>query len=1194
MKLHLPRLLASALLVALVAVPAYSSAILDDYENQVPVYHASQLSSYSPFTSTDYYAFLLGMDIEVTSDIRMEGGNLCFTTYAGQPPVSLEFSGDGASALSNQTTLVFDTLSRLSFSDLSDRAVISGDLIIRNVNDGVDDSESPDVSFTGTKYSGQTVSIIDNGDVSFVFNSYSFYAISTSKLSIIGNGNVSFTGKSGGAIYASSVTISGNGDVNFTDFSESSYGAIYTYGALSISDNGNVSFSGNGVDSSPAQGGAIRASNVSISGNDDVIFSANTTYTTSPIETVSYGGAIYAYKDVVINGNGDVNFSANTASCSPREDVGESSGGAIYASNDVVINGNGDVNFSDNTATFNSLYSDVVSFGGAIYATNVSIKGNRDVTFTGNSSSYSVRSLGGAIFASSGVSINGNKDVTFTGNFASAATTSSSSIRSLGGAIHSSGYVSISGNETVCFEQNYERENSTYRLRSIHTFGNLNLSAKTGGHITFYDSVYGGTTELNAGYTDAEGKTQQAKGDIIFSGLYTKTHLDAILEANNEGRVATDAEILNSRTSTLGSTMLYGGLLQVVDGAILSTSSLTVAAGSSAGVLLRDAGLNGTLRFGTDSSLELQGANTTTGSLTLGDEVSLSVTLDNSHLETAALTLTGSVSTGTLSLNLNVADERASGMYRILSAGNLATEASWTAENVSVQGSGAAAGAGFGDLVWQDGVLYYAASPVWSNHSGSMVWSSTDTNWNNGSTFRAGQDVIFMDRGAGEVQLVGELTPASILVQNTEGNDYAFTGSGKLSGNTSLTKTGAGELTIATANDYTGRTELQEGTLNVHHSTALGATATGEASLTAAAGTTLKVGNSSHLVLAGCNNSLSGAVEVADGATLEMKGSGYAATSSTVNGLLAFTGTTASTGTTTVNGSLVFTDTSASMGTTTVNGTLAFTGTSATSGTLSGSGTVLSTDSQVTVENISGFTGNLKVEGKGAGLSIGSGNYTGTGTLSVSGGTLTFGAKGIITLNEGGLLALQSREDAVASVTASNINVNKGAVLAASAGASKLGETPEISSHELSVDLNCAFLTLNAGATLAAEDACFDLNNGLLILAVRTDSTEKIELVLAEHSVYTGSEQIALFTNVGQGVFVYDGITTNTGSESLYTLNAADYFTGNGISTTTKLVYDSTTGCVYLEGVATVPEPTTATLSLLALAGLCARRRRRK
>ena len=403
------------------------------------------------------------------------------------------------------------------------------------------------------------------------------------------------------------------------------------------------------------------------------------------------------------------------------------------------------------------------------------------------------------------------------------------------------------------------------------------------------------------------------------------------------------------------------------------------------------------------------------------------------------------------------------------------------------------------------------------------------------------------------MQLVGELTPVSIHVQNTAGNDYAFTGSGWLSGNTTLNKTGTGELTIATANDYTGRTELQEGTLNVHHSTALGSTATGEASLTTAAGTTLKVDNTSHLVLAGSGNSLAGAVEVAAGSTLEMKGSGYAATASTVDG------------------------------------TLAFTGTSATTGTLSGSGTVQATDSQVTVETLSGFTGNLKVTGKGAGLSIDSGSYTAAGTLSVAGGTLTFGAKGNITLNAGGQLLLQSWDDAVAGVSANNITVKQGATLSASA----LGDMPEISSHELSVDLNCSRLTLNAGATLEVDGACFDLNNGVLTLAVAVASTEKIELVLAGDAMYKVDDRVVLFKNVGQGIFAYDGINASVGTELRYKLLAADYFTGDGITTTTKLVYDSSTGQVYLEGVNCIPEPATATLSLLALCALATRRRRR-
>ncbi len=1186
MKLHLPKVLLSAVLTACCAFSTHAAEIPDTYE-QIDVWDAGYLTDYTTNTETDYYAFLLGMGITVPSDIQMDGGNLLFTTYDGLSPVSLKFTDGDTPALRNQSSLTFDTLSRLSFADFSAEAISeSGNLIIQNVNDGVDNPENADVSFAsnsfsissastssyytnnggGAIYASNDVTISSNGDVAFTKNRFSFSSMSSGSryssngggaiyagndVTISSNGDVSFTENScpvranwssdsgGGAIYADNIDISCNGNVSFSGNSTSSSygGAIYARYDLIISENADIFFSENSCSSS---GGAIRAYNIDISCNGDVSFSGNSA------ASAGGGGAMGVDGVVTISGNGDVSFSGNSAafggaisayevSISCNGDVSFSGnsaagafggGGAMDVDGVVTISCNGDVAFSGNSAE---------EAGAAIRADEVTISSNGDVSFTGNScrDNWTSDSGGGAIYADN-IDISCNGNVTFTGN---STPSTSSSAASYGGAIYAGNDVTICGNEKVCFERNYESDTSGYRLRSIYTARGLNLSAKASGYITIYDSVYGGITTLNADYTDADGVTQQAKGDIIFSGQYTKAHLDAILEANNEGRVATEDEILNSRTSTLGDTTLHGGSLHVVDGAILDTTSLTVAADSSAHVLLRDAGLNGAISFGTGTSLELQGKNTTTGSLTLGDGVSLTVTLDNSHQEKAALVLTGSVSTGTLGLNLNVAEERASGMYSILSVGSLSTADAWIAENVNVQGSGAAAGATFADLLWQDGTLYYAASPVWSNYSGSMVWSSTDANWNNGSVFRAGQEVIFMDRGAGEVQLVGELTPASIHVQNTEGNDYTFTGSGKLSGETTLTKTGAGELTISTANDYTGKTDLQGGTLNVHHSTALGATATGEATLTTAAGTTLKVANSSHLVLAG-DYDLAGNVDVAEGATLELQKDGRAA------------------------------------------------------GTLSGSGTLQATNSQVSVDAISNsFTGNLKVEGKGAGMSIASGSYTGTATLSVAGGTLTFGAKANITLNAGGQLVLQSWDDAVASVTANNITVRAGATLAAKTAVAALGGVPEISSQELSADLNCARLTLNAGATLETDGACFDLNNGVLTLAVTSATTDKIELVLAENAVYTGSEQIALFVNVGQGIFAYDGINTSTGEESLYTLNAADYFTGMGINESTQLVYDSTTGTVYLQGVVSIPEPASATLGLIALAALAMRRR---
>ena len=590
MKLHLPKVLLSAVLTACCAFSAQAAEIPDTYE-QIDVWDAGYLTDYTTNTETDYYAFLLGLDVDVTPDIQIDGGNLIFTTYEGISPVSLEFTGDNAPALRNQSSLSFDTLSHLSFDDFSVGAITtSGNLIIQNVNDGVDDSENPDVSFADKS--------------SFSYEG----AIYANRVTIGGNGDVFFAGyssssspHSGGAIYScSDVNIISNRDVTFVDNSSSysysaSGGAIYA-DSVCISGNSAVNFEGN----SSGFGGAIFVSSVTIDGNGDVIFTGNTTF--------SSGGAIYADRASVC-GNGDVIFAENSSSC----------GGAIDA-NSVSIIGNGDVMFVDNFSS--------TSFGGAIYANSVNISGNGDVSFVRNSASADV---GGAIYAHS-VTISGNGKVSFMGN------TSSIEPGIGGGAIYA-GSVNISGNDSVCIEKNYERVNSTYRLRSFD-INAMNFSAKTGGHITFYDSVYGGAATLNADYTDAEGKTQKAKGDIIFSGLYTKAHLDAILEENNEGREATEAEILNSRTSILGETSLYGGRLRVEDGAIYQGQGITVHDGSEATVLVKNATLSHegyALTFNAGTTLQVEGE-----SLIVGDVLMMAQSVLNLEGETTingALTL---------------------------------------------------------------------------------------------------------------------------------------------------------------------------------------------------------------------------------------------------------------------------------------------------------------------------------------------------------------------------------------------------------------------------------------------------------------------------------------------------------------------------------------------------------------------------
>lgn len=115
------------------------------------------------------------------------------------------------------------------------------------------------------------------------------------------------------------------------------------------------------------------------------------------------------------------------------------------------------------------------------------------------------------------------------------------------------------------------------------------------------------------------------------------------------------------------------------------------------------------------------------------------------------------------------------------------------------------------DLAW------YGGSPGAEN-----VWDlQTTENWSdllgNPSGFFAGDNVLFDDFGLNStVDLVGSLTPAAIRVENGA-VDYVFQGSGKLSGNSGLTKIYESKLTIANTavNDFVGPVTIENGTLQV-------------------------------------------------------------------------------------------------------------------------------------------------------------------------------------------------------------------------------------------------------------------------------------------------------------------------------------------------------------------------------------------
>ncbi len=448
----------------------------------------------------------------------------------------------------------------LSFASYDERAPQT--IVVKN-------GECPAFFVDGLKFASlHHLGFLDNSDGSI---------IAQNGLSITDNAEVEFDNNTygkGGAVCVNSrqsmTDISYNGEVSFSgnQSAGTSGGAIFAGGYLTLSHNRSVHFSRNGY--VPGSFGAGDSEGGAIYSNMEQVVSNNAVLTFSENFAVR-GGAVYNHDRLNISDNADAAFVGNIAS---------DAGGAIYAWGELAVKGNAKVLFEGNEAA---------GSGGAIYGrVDLDISNNDTVSFSDNRAA----SRGGAIYidAHSELTLNNNAQLIFCGNGVTADES---------GAIHS-GSVYIQGNDYVLFEKNYTKTDSAYRLRSIYQAGSLSLgstislSAKNGGQIMICDSVYSRTGGvLNADYTDKDGNTQKAGGDIVFSGQYAEQHLNEILAKNGENRTATAEEISHSQTSQFEqSVSLRGGRLRIEEGAKLKASRLTLEADSHATLNIRNAELH--------------------------------------------------------------------------------------------------------------------------------------------------------------------------------------------------------------------------------------------------------------------------------------------------------------------------------------------------------------------------------------------------------------------------------------------------------------------------------------------------------------------------------------------------------------------------------------------------------------------------
>jgi autotransporter-associated beta strand protein len=170
---------------------------------------------------------------------------------------------------------------------------------------------------------------------------------------------------------------------------------------------------------------------------------------------------------------------------------------------------------------------------------------------------------------------------------------------------------------------------------------------------------------------------------------------------------------------------------------------------------------------------------------------------------------------------------------------------------------------------------------TWQGNNNSDWDLKLTQNWTNGlaspDTFANGDLVLFDDTSVnGTVNLVGALAPGSVTVNNNS-RGYTWSGSGSLTGVTSLIKLGASSLVLNSAQNYSGTTYLLGGSLSIGTLNALPANTTlvlGDSNSPAVGSLNLFLASQTigSLYILGTNEFTSDYINIASGQSLTVSG----------------------------------------------------------------------------------------------------------------------------------------------------------------------------------------------------------------------------------------------------------------------------------------------------------------------------------
>ncbi len=294
-----------------------------------------------------------------------------------------------------------------------------------------------------------------------------------------------------------------------------------------------------------------------------------------------------------------------------------------------------------------------------------------------------------------------------------------------------------------------------------------------------------------------------------------------------------------------GPTNITAGTLSLLFGSIKNSTSINISAGATFDISnsiltssltsVQTLSGNGSLTGNLDHNAGTINAGTvgTAGTLTFNNNLNLgggTLTFDLSGTDQTTgsgindlLTVNGNLAVNQItpiSVTVSGGTPTIGSVYRVI---NAASESGTPADLVVAQRGFAVDNSVSGQVnIIYTGASLVAANLIWNSTSSNSWDVGTSPNWLNTATngndkFYSGDNVTFDDTAGVQtsINLTSPLAPGAMVV-NSNTNNFTFSGSGKITGTTGVTKAGSSTLTMSTAlNDYTGATTINGGTLNV-------------------------------------------------------------------------------------------------------------------------------------------------------------------------------------------------------------------------------------------------------------------------------------------------------------------------------------------------------------------------------------------